>query len=168
MRNKFIGKFPSFPKAKKRRALAGVVTTGILLASITIMGTMMLAWSQSKVLDQRIELNDVFNTQMNKLNEDLLIENIWFAFPSGVMTENHLNFTLSNIGTAGFNVTEIQVTNVTGTNNTSFSYYLTNAGIRQSDTLSLNTTYPWQSNDELDILIFTEKGNQYTDQVIAP
>ena len=136
------------------------------------MGTMLLVWSQTSMNDQKQEMNEVFNTQMNKINENLIYENIWFATPAGIMTTNHLNITMSNIGILGLNVTSIQVTNVTGTNNTSFTYPsyppFTDGGIETSDSHSFNATYPWQSSDELDILIFTDRGNQFITQVVVP
>lgn len=154
---------------QKRRGLAGVVTSGILLASVSIMGVMMLGWSQTNIATQQQEMTEVFDTRMNKINEDLIFENIWFATPAGDMTDNHLNVTVANIGILGLNITSIQVTNTTGTNNTALPVYpYTNAGIITGDSLSLNTTYPWQSDDELSVRIFTDRGNQFVSQVIAP
>jgi hypothetical protein len=132
------------------------------------MGVTMLAWSNTSMLEQRIEIENVFNTQINKINEDLLFENIWFAIPSGVMSNNHLNVTLSKIGILGLNVTTIRVTNVTLGNTTSFDYDYTDLSIIKSESISQNVTYPWQSGDELDILVFTGRGNQYVTQVVAP
>jgi len=161
----------------KHRAIANVVTSGILLASVSIMGVMMLGWSQTSISQQQHEMDEVFNTQMNKINEDLLFENIWFATPAGDMTENHLNVTVANIGVLGLNITSIQVTNTTGTNNTSLSHYTfsnggiiaySGSGIITGDSMSLNTTYTWQSDDEIDVRIFTDRGNQFLSQVVAP
>jgi hypothetical protein len=149
------------------RGLASVVTSGILLAAVSIMGVMMLGWSQTSISEQKQEMNEVYDTRMNKINEDLLYENIWFALPAGEMTANHLNVTVANIGILGLNVTTIQVTNTTGTNNTSFSYSYTDGGIPTGDSFSFNATYPWQSSDELDVRIFTDRGNQFLSQVIV-
>jgi len=150
------------------RGLSGVVTSGILLAAVSIMGVMLLGWSQTSINDQKQELNQVYDTRINKIHEDLLYENIWFALPAGEMDANHLNVTVANIGILGLNVTTIQVTNSTGTNNTSIPYSYTNGGIVTGNSLSFNVTYPWQSADELDIRIFTDRGNQFVSQVIAP
>ena len=152
-----------------RRGIAGIVTSAILLAAVSIMGVMLLAWSNTSMATHQQEIEETFSTQMNKINEDLSFENIWFPTPSGSMTENHLNVTLNNIGILGLNVTTIQVTNVTGTNNTlAFDSDYTNLGIVKSDSISLNVTYPWQSGDDLDVLVFTARGNQFITQVVAP
>ena len=152
-----------------RRGLATVVTTAIILSAVSIMGVMMLTWSNTTFLSQQQELEEVFSTQINKINEDLLFENIWFATPSGLMTENHLNVTLGNIGILGLNVTTIRVTNVTAGNNTiAYDEDFTYLGIVKSGIISENVTYPWQSGDELNILVFTGRGNQFITQVVAP
>ena len=158
-----------------KRGLATVVTSAIILSAVSIMGVMMLSWSNSTLLTKQMEIEEVFSTQINKINEDILIENIWFATPSlPSMAENHLNVTLSNIGILGLNVTTIRVTNVTAGNNTNnvFDYPeggdYTDMGIIKSATISKNVTYPWQSGDELNVLVFTNRGNQFITQVVAP
>jgi hypothetical protein len=149
--------------------------SGIMLASVSIMGVAMLTWSQTSLMEQRMEIDEVFNTQLNKINEELLFENIWFAIPSpsGGMNDNHLNVTLGNIGILGLNVTTIRITNVTAGNTTYFDYPpggggYTDMGIIKSESRSLNVTYAWQSGDVLDILVFTGRGNQFITQVAAP
>ena len=132
------------------------------------MGTMMLVWSQTSMMEQKIEIEEIFNTQLNKINEDLLFENIWFALPAGSMSDNHLNVTLGNIGILGLNVTTIRITNTTLGNNTYIDYDYTDLGIIKSESISQNVTYPWQSGDELDVLVFTGRGNQYITHVVAP
>ena len=152
----------------RRRGLAGIVTSGILLSAVSIMGVMMLGWSQTSIQEQQQEMNDVFTTQMNKINEDLIFENVWFATPAGNMLDNHLNVTVANVGVLGLNITSIQVTNTTGTNNTAKSYLYSNVGVVTDSSVSLNTTYPWDADDEISIRIFTDRGNQFLTQVVAP
>ena len=168
MYNKLIKKYFKKIRPCHRNAIATVVTSAILLAAVSIMGVMLLGWSQTSIAVQKSELNDVYDTRMNKLGEDLIYENIWFATPSGDMDYNHLNVTLGNVGILGLNVTSIQVTNVTGTNSTPFTYTFTDGGIIKSDSLSLNVTYPWGLVDELDVLVFTGRGNQFITQVVVP
>lgn len=168
MRNRLRNGPPSCTRTHYRRGLASVVTSAIILSAVSIMGVMLLGWSQTSIAEQKAEMNDVFNTQMNKIREDLLYENIWFALPAGGMSTNHLNVTVANIGILGLNVTTIQVTNTTGTNNTSIPYSYPDGGIVTGNSLSFNVTYPWQSTDELDVRIFTDRGNQFLSQVVAP
>jgi len=152
----------------KHRGIANVVTHAIILTSVSIMGVMMLGWSQSSIAVQQQEMSEVYDTQMNKINESILFENIWFAPPGGIMIDNHLNVTVANIGILGLNVTSIQVTNTTLSNNTALPYPYQNEGVNTGDSLSLNATYAWQSGDELSIRVFTDRGNQFLTQVIVP
>jgi len=165
---KISGNWSSPTRIQKRRGLTTVVMSGIFLAAVSILGVSMLAWSQTSMMEQRIEIEQVFSTQMNKINEDLLFENIWFAIPAGVMSDNHLNVTLTNVGILGLNVTTIRVTNVTAGNTAYFDYDYTDMGIIKSGSISKNVTYAWQSGDILDVLVFTGRGNQYITQVPAP
>ncbi len=164
----YFKKLFQFRSVSYRRGLATVVTTGILLAATSILGVSMLSWSQTSLATHQQEIEDVFNTQMNKINENILIENIWFALPAGYMDYNHLNVTFSNIGILGLNVTSIQITNVTNGNTTSIPYPFADIGMVKSATFSKNVTYAWQSDDELDVLIITNRGNQFITQVVAP
>jgi len=165
LRNRIIRKYPSLSSIKIKRGIATVVTSAIILSAVSIMGVMMLAWSQTSMLEQKIEIEEIFNTQLNKINEDILFENIWFATTP---PPNHLNVTLGNIGILGLNVTTIRVTNVTSGNTTYFNYPFTDWGIPSPGVISQNVTYPWQSGDELNILVFTGRDNQFITQVVAP
>ena len=155
-------------RAFYNRGIANVVTSALLLAAVSIMGVMLLGWSQTSLSAQQNEMNELFDTRMNKINENLSLEHIWFAIPAGDMTENHLNVTMNNVGILGLNVTSIQITNVTGTNNTSFTYLYVDGGIATSNSLSLNVTYPWAADDELEVIVFSDRGNQFISQEVAP
>ena len=156
-----MGKYSSPTRIKIRRGIANVVTSAILLSAVSIMGIMMLAWANTSMLEQRAEIEQVFNTQMNKINEDLIFENIWFP-------ANQVNVTMANSGILGLKVTEIHITNVTANNNEKFIFPVTNGGIPKSSSFSVNTSYDWDPRDELEILVFTERGNQFITQVVAP
>lgn len=148
----------------RRRALASVVTSAIILSAVSIMGVMMLAWSNSSLTTQKQEIEEVFSTQTNKINEDLIFENVWF---SSTCPGNCINITLSNVGTLGLNVTQMKlIDGITLAELQIFSY--TDAGIVPSGTLSKNATYSWISGGDYDVTVFTERGNQFTTQVMAP
>lgn len=152
------------PHLNNRRALANAVTSAIILSAVSIMGVMMLAWSNSSLSIQKQEIEEVFSTQTNKINEDLIFENVWF---STNCPGNCINVTMSNVGTIGLNVTKMKLVNgITLAELQLFSY--ANAGIVPSGTFSTNATYSWISGGDYDVIVFTERGNQFTTQVIAP
>ena len=148
-----------------RRALANVVTSAIILSAVSIMGAMMLAWSNTSLNTQKQEMEKVFSTQTNKINEDLIFENVWFSTDcAGVSCAN---VTLSNVGTLGLNVTQIKFINGTTLAEVKI-FSFTNAGIVPSGTFSTNATFPWVSGGDYDIVVFTNRGNQFTTQEVAP
>lgn len=147
-----------------RRALANVVTSAIILSAVSIMGVMMLGWSNSNLNTQKQVIEETFSTQTNKINEDLIFDNVWF---STTCPGNCVNVTMSNVGTIGLNVTEIKFVDGITLAELDIFYY-TNGGIVTSGSFSTNATYPWVSGDDIDITVFTERGNQFTTSVIVP
>jgi hypothetical protein len=149
---------------KNRRALANVVTSAIILSAVSIMGVMMLAWSNTNLNTQKQAIEEAYSTQTNKINEDLIFENVWF---STTCPGNCVNVTMSNVGTIGLNVTEMKFTDGITLSELDIFYY-TDAGIVPSGSFSTNATYAWTSGDDIDITVFTDRGNQFTTSVIAP
>ena len=128
------------------------------------MGAMMLGWSNNSLATQKQEIEEVYSTQMNKINEDLIFDNVWF---STTCPGNCVNVTMSNVGTLGLNVTQMKFINGTTLAEIQiFSY--TNAGIMPSGSFSTNATYAWPSGADIDIVVFTERGNQFITNVISP
>ena len=151
-------------RLKNRHALADVVTSAIILSAVSIMGVMMLAWSTTSLSTQKQAIEETFSTQTNKINEDLVFDNVDF---STVCPGKCINFTMSNVGTLGLNVTEIQLINGTTLANLQYFYY-TGGGIVTSGSFSTNATYSWISGGDYDITVITDRGNQFTTSVIAP
>jgi len=167
--------------AKRRgidKAVASVIlisTFAILISTVSIMGEVLIGRTNSNPFTKQATLESSFAEKMNKLNEDLLVEQVWFGTSPNILTVTPnnvgtigLNVTLGNIGILGLNVTTIRVTNVTAGNTTDFDYDYTDLGVIKSESISQNVTYPWKSGDELDILVFTGRSNQFTTQVVAP
>ncbi len=148
------------PKAfsKRRRGIATVVSTAIILAAVSIMGVSLIAWANTNLSSNQIELKASFDTQMNKLNEDLLVEHIWFG-----TSPNIVNVTLNNVGSIGFNVTKIEIKNSTSILNV----IITDGGVNPSEDYSIQETYNWNSGETVDFTIFTNRGNQFTAQEVT-
>ncbi len=148
-------------KHTKRRALATVVSTGILLSAVAIMGSMLVAWSNSIFATEQNEINEVYSEGVNKLNEFLVIENVWF----GNETSNRfINVTMSNVGNIGLNVTKITLDNSVD----KIDLLITNGGMTRNDIFSTEITYNWTTTDPIKITITTEKGTLYQTYVMGP
>ena len=150
---------------RNRRALATVVTSAILLSAVSVMGVMMLKWSNTSLSTQKSQIEEVFSTQTNKINEDLIFDNIWFS--TTCPSSPCLNVTMSNVGTLGLNVTSMKLINGTTLAELQiFSY--SDGGIVPGGTFSKNASYSWVSGGDYDLTVLTGRGNQFTTGVIAP
>ena len=149
---------------KTNRGLSTVVTGAILLSAIAIMGTMVIAWSQTLLSQHQTELNVSFANNINKLNESLFIESVWFdAVPSPKI----VNVTLSNIGTIGLNITEIALIDPDDGSNLISTILISDGGIALNQLYSKNVTYDgWTVDTPINVVVYTERGNIITKQVI--
>ena len=147
-------------KHTKRRALATVVSTGILLSAVAIMGSMLTAWSNSIFAAEQNEINEAYSEGVNKLNEFLVIENVWF----GNNPSKFINVTLSNVGNIGLNVTKITLDNSVDKTD----LLITDGGMARNDDFSTEITYNWTTTDPIQITITTEKGVLYQTYVMGP
>jgi len=141
---------------KNRRALATVVSTGILLSAVAIMGSMLTAWSNSIFANEQHEMNTVYAEGVNKLNENLIIEHVWFGNETN--PENKfLNITISNVGNVG-----LKVTKITLDDKIKRADLLINDGgiIRDSD-FSTVVNYNWTTTEPIQVTLTTEKGKIY-------
>ena len=144
--------------SKRRRGISTVVSTAIILAAVSIMGVMLVGWANTNLSSSQMALSSSFDTQMNKLNEDLLVENIWFG-----ISPNIVNVTMNNVGSIGFNVTKIEIKNSTSLLNV----VITDGGIDPSEDYSIQETYNWSSGETVDFTIFTNRGNIFTAQEVT-
>ena len=145
---------------RTRRGLSSIVTSAILLAATVVMGTGLVNWSNTNLSVFQSSLSNTYTTNVNKLNEDLVIENVWF----GNNPSKFLNMTISNTGTVGLNVTAIKINDTTNIVNLSF----TNSGILPKQQNSTKIAYDWQSKEPLQITVTTSRGSSFTSQVMSP
>ena len=145
---------------KTRRALSSIVTSAILLTATVLTGSGMVTWSNSSLSSYETALSNTFSTNVNKLNENLSIENVWF----GTSPSKFLNVTTTNTGTIGVNVTKISLKTSTTTTDIPF----THSGIVPQKQNSTKIIYNWQSGNPIQITITTARGTIFTTQVMPP
>ena len=144
--------------ANRKRGIATVVSTAIILSAVSIMGVVLVAWANTSLYTHQAELESTFSTQMNKINEDLLVENIWFG-----TTPSVVNVTITNVGSIGFNVTAIRVQNSTDT----LDFSITDGGILAGGDYSIEESYYWDAGETVDFRITTDRGNLFTAQEVT-
>jgi len=147
----------------RKRALSTVVTSVILLSATAIMGSMIVVWSQSTFAQHESALQVTFANNINKLNENILIENVWF---DAVPNPKIVNITLSNTGSIGLNITEIDLIDPNGTNLIS-TVLISDGGLTLNAVYSTNVTYnDWLVDKPLNVVVTTERGNIITKQAV--
>ena len=146
-----------------RRGLSTVITTAIMLTAVAIMGTAIVAWSNGNLRAFEINLASSSSDKTNKINENLLIENVAFCYTC-LSGSKGVNITLTNVGYIGLNVTQIQI------NGSSFSWKIS-PPIKISpkvSTLYQKSLPTWKSNSLETITVTTARGSVYTKQVTSP
>lgn len=146
-----------------RRALSTVVTSVILLSAVAIMGTMVVTWANMKLGSQEEALTVTFNKSINKLNEDFIVENVWYDY-----VLNNVNVTITNVGIIGLNVTEIKFIDSSDYSNLA-TLPITDGGILVQESFNTNVTYSGlTSGDVFNVVVTSERGNIIQKQVLPP
>jgi hypothetical protein len=148
---------------KKRRALATVVTTGVLLSAVAVMGSMLTAWSNSIFATEQHEMNTVYAEGVNKLNEFLVVEHVWFGNETDVPNK-FVNLTLSNVGNVGLNVIKIRLDNSIDKTD----HFIDDGEITRGNYFSTEIKYNWTTTEPIQITVTTEKGSIYQTSVMGP
>lgn len=95
----------SLKQARKRRALATVITSAIMMTAVTIMGGAGVVWSQTSLNSQQIEMSDTVDDYLNKLNESLMFEYVYCNDDPC----DTIIVVLTNVGDLGLDVSQITV-----------------------------------------------------------
>jgi hypothetical protein len=146
---------------RTRRGIATVVTSAILLTTVAIMGSGVVAWANSNLFGHERVLESTYSTNINKINEYLTVENVWFG---GTSPNKFVNITMNNPSTIGLNVTQIQLK----TSTTNFNQQFTNQAILPKHSASIQFSYSYTSNVPINIYITTARGSIFTTQALPP
>lgn len=145
----------------RRRGLASIVTSAILLSSIAILGVGLVGWSNSNLNTHQANLENTFSKNINKLNEHLTIEKVWFG---GTSPDKFVNITITNTGNIGLNVTAIEFINSTDFTKIT-SDTINTGGLKNSESYSGQIDYEWSNDKAFDILVTTDRDSQFRTQV---
>lgn len=148
-------------KFASRRGLASIVTSAILLSSIAILGVGLVGWSNSNLNSHQKDLENTFSQNINRLNEHLAIEKVWFG---GTSPNKFVNLTVTNTGNIGLNVSKIQFVNSTDFSKI-MSLSVSDGGLKNSESYSAEIDYEWDDGKKFDILIKTDRDSQFRMQV---
>lgn len=149
-------------KKSTKRGLSSIIASGILLSAVAIMGTMVVGWSNSNLSINKSNLENTFSANINKINEEIIIENVWFG---GASATKFVNITLYNQGQAGLNVTKIKFVDPYDLSELA-SFAFTDSGILPKESFSpAGINYDWQSNTPFEIVVTTLRDSVIREQV---
>ena len=139
------------------RALSEIPSAAMLLFAVAVMGIGLLGWSNQTLSLSALELTNSYDNKINRLSEEILIEQVWFGTGS---SNKFVNVTISNISNIGITLTEIELVNSTKTHTITSTQSLL-----PGDTYSIEEVYVWTSNDPVDVTVITARENHFKTQV---
>jgi len=140
-----------------QRALSEIPSAAILMFAVAVLGIYLVTWSEQSLNLSAMELTDSYDNKINRLSEEILIEQVWFGTGS---TNKFVNVTISNISNIGITLSEIELVNSTKTHTIT-----TNQSLLPGDTYSIEEVYVWTSNDPVDVTVITARENHFKTQV---
>ncbi len=141
------------------RALSELPTATILLFAVVVLGIYLLSWSNTTMGAAQTELTISFDNKINRLAEEIMIEQVWFGTDAG--STKFVNVTLTNISTIGITITEIELVNSTATHIITITQ-----NIFPDKTYSIVEEYGWTSGDAIDVTVTTARENVIKTQVL--
>jgi len=140
-----------------QRALSELPSAAILMFAVAVLGIFLVTWSNQTLSLGAIELTDTFDNTVNRLSEEIIIENVWFGTGS---SSKFVNFTFTNIGTVGATLTEIELVNSTDTHIITITQ-----NVFPDQIYSIEEDYGWTSGTLVDVTITTARANVIKTQV---
>jgi len=140
-----------------KRAMSEIPSAAILLFAVAVLGIYLVTWSESSLNLSAVKLTDSYDGKINRLSEEILIEQVWFGTGS---TNKFVNVTISNISNIGITLTEIELVNSTKTHTIT-----TNQNLLPGDTYSIEEVYVWTSGTAVDVTVITARENHFKTQV---
>jgi len=150
----------NWPRIGTKRALSGPVTSAILLSAVTVMGIMLVGWSNTTLTINQVELDATFSNKVNKLSEEVAVDYVWFG--TDALSTKFVNLTLANTSSLGITITEIELVNSTDT----YLVTISNGDVLPGDVYSIEEEYVWTSGTVTNLVVTTARGNIFTVQVL--
>ena len=147
-------------QARKRRALATIITSAIMMSAVTVLGSAGVVWSQTSLNSQQVEMADSVNNYSNKLSESIVFE---YVYCNDNPCET-IVVVLTNVGEIGLDVSEISISDKTTGFNKIQS--ISSGGIMPQSSIAIPINDPsFSSHSVLDVMTTTSRGNIIQTQI---
>ncbi len=150
----------NFLTARKRRGIATVVTTAIMMSAVCVLGSAGIVWSQSSLTAQQVEMSKTVDDYTNKLNESMVFE---YVYCNDSPCET-IVVIITNTGRIGLDVSQITITDKTS----GFSkiHSVSNGEIMSDGSIAIPINDPsFSSYSVLDVIAETSRGNILQTQI---
>ena len=147
-------------QARKRRGLATIITSAIMMSAVCILGSAGVVWSQTSLNVQQVEMADSVNDYTNKLNESIVYEYVYCSDdPCGTIV-----VVLTNIGNIGLDVSEINISDkISGFTKI---HTVSSGEVMPDGSVSVSINDPsFSSHSILDVMTKTSRGNIIQTQI---
>jgi hypothetical protein len=141
-------------QARKRRALATVITSAIMMTAVTILGGAGVVWSQTTMNSQQMEMSETVDTYLNKINESMMFEYVYCNSDPC----DRIIVVITNVGDLGLDVSKITISD----KQSGFQkvHSLSKGQIMSGDSISVVIDdLAFQLYDVLDVSATTDRGN---------
>jgi hypothetical protein len=147
-------------QTRKRRGLATVVTSAIMMSAVVILGSTGVVWSQTSLNSQQAEMTNSVDGYINKLSESMVYEYVYCSDePCGTII-----VVLTNVGEIGLDVTKISISDkISG-----FSkiHPVSSGMIMPDNSIAVSINDPsFSSYSVLDVMVETSRGNIIQTQI---
>jgi len=139
-----------------KRALSEIPSAVMLIFAVAVLGIFLVTWSEQSLNLSAMELTDSYDNKINRLSEEILIDQVWFGTGS---SNKFVNVTLTNISDIGITLTEIELVNSTKTHTIT-----TSQNLLPGDTYSIEEVYVWTSGTPVDVTVITARENHFKTQ----
>jgi len=150
----------SLKQARKRRALATIITSAIMMSAVTILGSAGVVWSQTSLNSQQVEMANSVDGYINKLNESMVYEYVYCNDdPCGTII-----VVLTNVGEIGLDVSKISISDkMSGFTKI---HPVSSGMIMPNNSVAVSITDPsFSSYIILDVIVETARGNIIQTQI---
>src|SRR5690242_20315626 len=89
------------PIIRKRRGVSVVITSLMLVVAVSMMGTFLVSWGNSKFASQEAIIANQSSARINQAQESFVVEDAWF-FKNA--TNSYANVTVRNSGNVALTV----------------------------------------------------------------
>jgi hypothetical protein len=157
-------------QARRRRALATVITSAIMMTAVTVLGGAGVVWSQTTMNTQQMEMNETVNDYVNKIGESMMFEYVYcdsdpceYVYCDSDPCDSII-VVITNVGDLGLDVSKITISD----KQSGFQKVqsLTKGQIMPDDSISIVIDdLAFQLYDVLDVSATTARGNVIQSQM---